>query len=72
MGRADLELEKSGTLGVEPDSTTVVTTTTVVEMTTVDVELGATGVELDTPVDRGIVDGKTLDSSVVEPSLGSL
>lgn len=54
-------LEKTGTLGVELDSTTVVMTMTVVEMNFVEVELRALWVELDTPVDRGMfVDGNAL------------
>jgi hypothetical protein len=71
---ANLVLEKSGTLGVELDSTMVVTVTmTVLEMITAEVELRATEVELDTPVDRGIlVDGNALDSNVLVPSIGAL
>ena len=57
----NLVLEKTGTLGVELDSTTVVMTMTVVEMNFVEVELRALGVELDTPVDRGtLVEGTAL------------
>jgi hypothetical protein len=57
----NLVLEKTGTLGVELDSTTVVMTMTVVEMNFVEVELRALEVELDTLVDRGtFVEGTAL------------
>ena len=60
-GTTNLVLEKTGTLGVELDSTTVVMTMTVVEMNFVEVELRALGVELDSPVDRGtLVEGTAL------------